>query len=322
MGKWLDVVQGCDNFPYAEDQDSELKQQYSYDSLWKFYLPEDPRPHGLMVESVVSKMPWTSDFRVISTADKKEVHLLRPQGEQNWQDQCSKIIERQIAVARESGALPGLGRPRHEEFPIVGAQFSVGIDRSAFSMFGIIGRGVHMTVYTQTDSGIKFWVPQRNASKSTYPGCLDNTVAGGMATGEEPLECLLREATEEAGMSEDSLRRDVRAAGTVTWINISDERSGGQPGLINPGVLYVYDLEVKPDVVFQPVDNDIEAFHLMDAEKVKQALLGGRFKPASGCVILDFLIRHGVITPEEEEDYAEIVSRLHRKLPLPSRSYS
>lgn len=309
------------SFPYAEDEDSHHKRQYSYESAWKFFLPDDPRPHGLMVESVVAQMPWSSDFRVISTADRKEVHLLRPEGAQDWQDQCSRMIERQVAVARETGALPGLGKPRDEEFPIVGARFPVGIDRSAFSLFGVIGRGVHMTVYTRTDAGIKFWVPQRNAKKAAYPDCLDNTVAGGMATGEEPLECLIREATEEAGMSEDSVRKEVRAAGTVTWINISDERSGGQPGLINPGVLYVYDLEVKPDVVFRPVDDDIEAFHLMDAEEVKQALLTGRFKPSSGCVMLDFFIRHGLITPEEEKDYAEIVSRLHRKLPLPSYSY-
>ncbi|KAA8651687.1 putative thiamine pyrophosphokinase [Aspergillus tanneri] len=310
MRPWLDVVRDCDNFPYAEDVESAYKQQYT-NSVWKFFLPEDPRPHGLMVESVVKNMPWTSEFRVISTPEKKEVHL-RPEGN-NW-EKCSAIIEKQVAIAREKGVFPKLGKPRNEVFPVVGARFPVGIDRSAFSMFGIIGRGVHMTVYTRIGSEMKFWVPQRSPNKSAYPGLLDNTVAGGMAAGEKPFECLAREASEEAGM--DLRGMPVWAAGTVTWINVSDERSGGQPGLINPGVLFVYDLEVGPEVKLSPVDGDIYAFHVMDVGQVKEALLSGKFKPSCGCVMLDFFIRHGLISPDEEDDYAEIVTRLHRKLPL------
>ncbi|KAI9929860.1 hypothetical protein ASPWEDRAFT_48073 [Aspergillus wentii DTO 134E9] len=304
----LDVVKDCDNFPYEDE---------SQPDLWKFCLPDDPRPHGLLIPSVVKAMPWTDSFQLNHSA--KTIHLIRPAGI-NWESKCTAIIDAQVQLAREKGTFPALGKPRHEEFPIVGARFRVGIDRSAFSMFGIIGRGVHMTVYVRVGESreLKVWIPQRNLNKATYPGALDNTVAGGMATGEKPMECLVREASEEAGMEERILRRDVRAAGTVTWLNVSDERSGGQSGLMNPGILYVYDMEVEEDVVFKPVDDDVHAFHLMGMEEVKEAMLDGRFKPASACVMIDFLIRHGIITAEEEEDYAEIVSRLHRKLPLPS----
>jgi 8-oxo-dGTP pyrophosphatase MutT (NUDIX family) len=270
-----------------------------------------------MVDSVVEKMPWTSNFRVIRKPIK-EVHLIQPEGP-NWQEKCTQIIEQQVELAREKGVFPALGKTRHEIFPIVGANFSVGIDRSAFSMLGSIGRGVHMTVYTRTESGLKFWIPQRNFKKA-YGGLLDNTVAGGMALGEKPLECLVREAEEEAGMSEELIRENARAVGTVTWMSVSDERARGQAGLINPGVLYVYDLEVGPEVVFKVVDDDVYAFHLMGTEEVKRAMLEGRFKPASASVLVDFFVRHGIVTAEEEEDYTEIVSRLHRKLPLPTSS--
>ncbi|OOO11396.1 NUDIX hydrolase [Aspergillus oryzae] len=311
MKTLLDVVKDCDNFPYAEDPDSAHEQVQS--SLWKFYLPEDPRPHGLLIDAVVEDMPWTADFRVIPTP-KKEVHLIRPEGA-NWQEKCAEIIERQAEIAREKGVFPKFGKKRHEQFPIVGAKFTVGIDRSFFSYLGIIGRGVHMTAYTRTESGLKFWIPQRQFHKA-YGGLLDNTVAGGMAIGEQPLECLIREASEEAAMPEDLVRKNVRAAGTVNWITISDERSGGHPGLINPGVLYVYDLEVDSDMIFKVVDDDVYAFHLMDTDEVKEAMLNGKFKPASASVLVDFFVRHGLITAEDEEDYPEIVSRLHRKLPL------
>ncbi|KAF5861702.1 thiamine pyrophosphokinase [Aspergillus alliaceus] len=316
MNNLLDVVKDCDNFPYAEDTYSAYEQLQG--SLWKFYIPEDPRPHGLMVDYVVERMPWTADFRVLPSP-KKEVHLIRPEGS-DWQEKCTEIIERQVELAREKGVFPKLGKKRHEQFPIVGANFPVGIDRSFFSYLGTVGRGVHLTVYTRTESGLKFWIPQRHPNKVTYGGMLDNTVAGGMALGEQPLECLIREASEEAGMSEELIRKNVRAAGTVNWVSISDERTGGQTGLINPGVLFVYDLEVDSDMVFKPVDDDVYAFHLMDTDQVKKAMLNRKFKPASASVVVDFFVRHGIITAEDEEDYTEIVSRLHRKLPLPTSS--
>jgi hypothetical protein len=36
-------------------------------------------------------------------------------------------------------------------------------------------------------------------------------------------------------------------------------------------------------------------------------------------VVLDFLIRHGIMTYESEMDYIQIASRLHRSLPFPTR---
>jgi hypothetical protein len=85
---------------------------------------------------------------------------------------------------------------------------------------------------------------------------------------------------------------------------------------MNPGVLYVYDLEVGQDVVFKPVDHDVYSFHLIDVQQVRDAMTSGKFKPASASVMIDFFIRHGLITAEDDEDYAEIVSRLHRKPPF------
>jgi 8-oxo-dGTP pyrophosphatase MutT (NUDIX family) len=301
------------SFPYHK-----LGDTYAYEqqiaSLWKFFLPNDRRPHGFLLDSVVEKMPWTEGFRIVP-APYKEIHLLQSDGE-NWQEVCNRTIDNLLDIAREKGVFPKLGKKRDEKLPIVGAKFPVSIERSAATLFGIIGRGVHMTVYTRTESGLKFWVPQRNPNKSTYPGMLDNTVAGGVADGETPFECLLREASEEAALTEDPIRKNTHAAGTVSWFNVCDERAGGEPGLINPGVLYVYDLEVGQDVVFKPVDNDIYAFHLMDIQQVKYSMASGKFKPASANVMMDFFIRHGLITAEDDEDYIEIVSRLHRKMPF------
>lgn len=270
-------------------------------------------PHGFILDTVAQKMPWTADFKIISSP-RKEIHLLRS-NKDDWRKHCTQSIDSLLDEAIAMKAFPAFDCKRGEPWPIVGAAFDVAIDRSAISYFGIIGRGVHMTAYTRTSPGFKFWIPQRNLKKKTYPGMLDNTVAGGVAADETPFGCLLREAAEEAEMAE-LVRAGARAAGTVSWFNISDKKAGGDTGLMNPGVLYVYDLEVSDDLVLKPVDNDIHAFHLLSELEVRKAIAHGEFKPSSACVILDFFIRHGLISPETENNYVEIVSRLHRKLPF------
>lgn len=287
--------------------------------MWLFFLPEDPNPHGFLTDSVVARMPWGPAFR-LSTSPRKEIHLLKKGDAQDWQKSCNESIQELVDRARATNFFPRLGKTTSEQFPIVGARFDAGIERSAFSLFGIIGRGAHMTVYVRTpEAGIQFWIPRRSRGKLTYPGMLDQAVAGGVARGETPLECIIREAEEEAALDPEIVRSRIVAAGTVSWFNVSDEKAGGEVGLMNPGVLYVYDLEVAEDVMFKPVDGDIEAFTLMNVQQVQSALRKGEFKPSCAMVMLDFLIRHGLITAENEPDYQEIVSRLHRRLPFRTR---
>ncbi|OAF54209.1 hypothetical protein VC83_09569 [Pseudogymnoascus destructans] len=249
MKSILEVVHECDNFPYYEPWHTDDCNR-ELESLWLFFLPDDPQPHGFLLDSIVQRMPWTSDFRLITTP-YKEVHLIK-QDLDDWKEACQKAIDDLLDLTREKKVFPGLGKKRDEQFPI-------------------------------------FWVPRRNAKKSTWPNMLDNTVAGGVARGEMPFECLVREAGEEAALSEELVRRDTVAVGTVTWFNISDEKAGGELGLMNPGMLYVYDLEVGEDVVFKPVDNDVQSFHLLGVDEVKEAMRNGEFKPSCATVMIDFL---------------------------------
>jgi len=106
--------------------------------------------------------------------------------------------------------------------------------------------------------GLKFWIPRRAESKQTYGGMLDNTVAGGMATGEEPLECVIREAQEEASLPEHVVRENVKAAGIITYMLLRDERAGGEVGLVQPECQYVYELELPRDVIPKPCDGEVE----------------------------------------------------------------
>lgn len=179
-----------------------------------------------------------------------------------------------------------------------------------------------MTVYT-TDppnssepSEMKIWVPRRSAHLATYPNMLDTSVAGGVEAGETPFESLVREAGEEASLAEELVRRDARSVGCLTYVGTSVGENGWERGLVMPDVLYCYDLKVGPEVVLSPRDDEVGEFLLMGVEEVKEALLRREFKTNCAMVMIDFFIRHGIITAKEEKDYAEIIMRMHRRLPF------
>lgn len=43
----------------------------------------------------------------------------------------------------------------------------------------------------------------------------------------------------------------------------------------------------------------------------------GEFKPNCALLMLDFFIRHGILTAENEKDFEEIKSRIHRDIEFP-----
>lgn len=223
---------------------------------------------------------------------------------------------------RENKTFSILSGWRDELYAVYGNDNEVifDVERSASALFGVVTYGVHMTGYTRVKDasfGIKIWVPRRAWSKSTYPGMLDNTVAGGIASGEDALECVIREADEEASLPEKLVRENVKAKGTITYLCIRDERAGGEVGLVQPECQYVFDLEIPEGVECKPKDGEVESFELWSVEEVKEALGKGEFKPNCALLALDFFIRWGILTEENEKDYKEIKERLHRKLEFP-----
>ena len=146
---------------------------------------------------------------------------------------------------------------------------------------------------------------------------LDNTVAGGIATGEEPFESLVREAEEEASLPGEFVRQQATYHGAVTYTYIREGRAGGESGMIQPECQHVYDLELPTDVVPKPNDSEVEEFYLWTVEEVREHMAKGEFKPNCALVVIDFLVRRGILTEENEGDYEEIKRRLHRELEFP-----
>ncbi|SMY27776.1 unnamed protein product [Zymoseptoria tritici ST99CH_1A5] len=314
----LDLVNECDNFPYYQ---TDPKLFFAHiNTYYALYVKDYPEAElGYILPSVAEVFRGLPDWKI--SDEDRSLTLVTGTTEQ----ERSKVVEATIRAMHATGHFEVLSKWRDELYPVYGpkGELLFSMERSASALFGIVTYGCHMTAYvkSKTDEGkegIKIWVPKRAVSKQTYGGMLDNTVAGGIATGESPFESLVRESAEEASLPENIVRENAKAVGTVTYFHIRDARAGGETKLLQPECQYVYDLELAEDVVPKPSDDEVESFELMAVEDVKEAMRDGKFKPNCALVLLDFFIRHGYVTMETEPGYIEIVSRLHRRLDFPT----
>ncbi|TXT12471.1 uncharacterized protein COLE_02881 [Cutaneotrichosporon oleaginosum] len=185
-------------------------------------------------------------------------------------------------------------------------------ERAACAVWGFATFGVHMTAYEGEGGSMKIWVPRRSPTKATWPGMLDNTVAGGITAGMTPRDTMIKECDEEASLPASLVEARLRNVGLATYWYIT------KAGFLQPD-RYLYDLPLPPRdsadyVLPRPHDDEVESFHLMTVPEVIEALHRGEFKPNCGIILVDFLIRHSLITPENEPDYIEICWHMRRRL--------
>ncbi len=178
------------------------------------------------------------------------------------------------------------------------------VDRGYVTAFGLPAYGVHVNGWRRRpDGGLALWIGRRARDKSVAPGKLDNMVAGGQPFGLSLMDNLVKEAAEEAGAPED-LARQASPVGAITYLL---EDAGG----LKPDTLFCYDLETPDDFTPANVDGEMEAFELMRAEDVAELVrTTDAFKFNVNLVVIDFLLRRGVIDPDREPDYVEIVEGL------------
>jgi len=179
------------------------------------------------------------------------------------------------------------------------------VERAASSFFGVRAYGVHLNGYVRDEKGLKLWVGQRAQDRAICPGMLDNMVAGGQPADLTLGENLIKECGEEADISA-SLANQAISVGSISYVMESDKG-------LKPDTMFCYDLEVPADFIPVNTDGETERFFLWPVEEVAKIINeGGNFKFNCNLVIIDFLIRHGVLNPDETPDYAELVKGLHR----------
>ena len=194
---------------------------------------------------------------------------------------------------------------KNEKYPVINKsnnQVLAFIDRSISTLLGTLSFGQHLNGFVNTPNGLQMWIGRRSYTKEYEPGKLDHLVAGGLPFDISPKENLAKECYEEAGIDKELANR-AKSTGLVSYKYEYD--LGGKEDII-----YCYDLELSKD--FKPIctDGEVEEFYLLPIEEVANIVkTTNDFKPNCNLVIIDFLVRHGYITPDDK-DYISIVNGL------------
>ena len=161
------------------------------------------------------------------------------------------------------------------------------IDRGALPSFGIMAQGVHVNGLVQRDDGLHLWVGHRSPHKALDPGKLDHLVAGGIPAGMTPMETLLKEAGEEAGLPESLASEAVHRS----IVGYAIEREEG----LRRDRLHCYDLMLPEDFTPEPHDDEVESFELWPIGRVLERVRDtDDFKFNVNLVLIDLFERLGI----------------------------
>lgn len=222
----------------------------------------------------------------------------------------SQAFDEVLRTLADDGAISGW---RGEQYP-VSIDFMtpplMQMERAATPLFGVRAYGVHVNGFTRRDNEIKLWIARRSRTKPSYPGQLDNFVAGGQPIGMGLLENVIKESAEEANVPASLAARAV-AVGALSYCHeIAD---GDLPGGLKPDVIFTYDLELPQDFTPRNTDGEIDDFYLWSLAQAMETTRETRdFKYNCALVNIDFFIRHGALTAETDADYLEIIAGLTR----------
>lgn len=308
MLSYLDLVKQVDNCPYPWE--SQYPQFIS--SLYSLISHDGSFKLGFLTTPMVNLMSKKPDVFIINKTSK--TIQLDPKLDTN--EKRTNIIN-DIAIQWKNDFELDLNHGWRNELYVIYDQNHkpyFQLERAICPWFGVVMYGVHITGYVKSLQGeLKIWVPRRSYSKPTFPGKLDNTVAGGLGYPYGVLETCYKECWEEAGLEKSYTIDKLINVGVISYLYQFEKST------VQPEVEYIFDLDMSDEKIPHPVDNESMDFQLMTVSQVIQRLKNDEFKHNCSSVIIDFLIRHGYITASNENDYTEINNRLHRFLEFPLR---
>jgi 8-oxo-dGTP pyrophosphatase MutT (NUDIX family) len=176
-----------------------------------------------------------------------------------------------------------------------GAPPAFRIERGAARWFGIRTWAVHVNGVVGEGDATELWFARRSPDKGIDPGRLDNLVGGGIAANARVDETLMKEAWEEAGI-DAAVARSARPAGAV-------HVRRALPDGLQRETIFVHDLALSHH--FVPTNQDGEVVEhcrvdLYEAARLIAVETGpDEVTVDASLVVLDYLIRHGAVVPDQ-----------------------
>jgi len=250
------------------------------------------------------KCPRLYDFTRDEAGDVQQVHLSKTL---TTPTERTAAVEKYLEELRDNGifnaSLKGWRNERYAVRNQHSEEALFDMERSATSLFGLRQFGVHINGYLHHPSrGLCMWIAKRALTKATWPGMLDQMVAGGLAAGQSVMDCARKESQEEASVPDHILCK-LKPVGSISYF-YEDER-----GLF-PECQFIMDLEVPEDFTPVNADGEVGGFQLLPIEEVKELILSDNFKFNCRVVVLNFLIRNGLIDPDKEPNYTRLVEMM------------
>lgn len=146
----------------------------------------------------------------------------------------------------------------------------------------------------------------------------DLQVGGGLAYPHTPYDCLKAECIQEASIPTEILPQVPSSV--VTLQHVESDLTG-----IQLESVWIYDLDMTPtsgSTVIKPQINDgeVHEFIEMGLDEVKERLLKNEFMPTSALVCVDFLLRHGMISPEKDHECLDLWLLMRNNFPTDMHS--
>ena len=217
----------------------------------------------------------------------------------------SAALEELLGILRDAGEFPAWRGEYYPVMPEWGDPPLLQVERATCPWLGVRSWGVHVNGYVRKSGGIHMWIARRARDKPTYPGMLDNMVAGGQPIGAGLMENVVKECAEEADIPANLAGR-ARAVGAIAYCHQFEDG-------LKPDQQFCYDLELPADFEPRNTDGEVEGFELWPIRRVADVVRDTfAFKFNCNLVIIDFLVRHGLIDADSEPDYVALCLGLKR----------
>jgi len=207
----------------------------------------------------------------------------------------SAAIADVAATLRSEGALPAWRDELYTVAPQFDAPPLFRIERGAARYFGVRTYAAHVNGIVRDGDETRMWIARRSLQKAVDPGLLDNLVGGGIAAGMRVDETVAKEAWEEAGIDATTVRA-TRPVGVVHAVRILFDG-------LQRETLFVHDLALPRTFVPSNQDGEAVGHRLVSlAEAARIVATENNDDEATldaSLVILDYLVRHGAIRPDQ-----------------------
>jgi 8-oxo-dGTP pyrophosphatase MutT (NUDIX family) len=190
---------------------------------------------------------------------------------------------------RDQGLLRGW---RNECFAIVNPHTGTPLmrtERAAARFWGTLTQGAHATGYVRdAQSHVQWlWIAQRAFNKSTDPGLFDNLIGGGVPLGQSPLQTLVREGWEEAGLTATQMHGVQRGRVLRTCRDV--------PEGLQWEDLHSFDVELPHGLHPHNQDGEVQSFQCLNVASALALAAGPSMTVDAALVTLDFALRHNLI---------------------------